>query len=96
MSSSLEEHKLNLLIMVKEQFNTRIRKIWGAFFVYAIVKTGLWWQGYFAKFFHNTKYTSIMLAVSTTMLVEYDFRLQIEKHNLVEELNKETQLYKKQ
>ena len=37
----------------------RVIKLTGLFVGYQIVKTGLWHYGYFAHFFHKTKYMSI-------------------------------------
>ena len=41
----------------------RVMKLTGIFVGYQIVKTGLWHYGYFAHFFHKTKYMSIPLYI---------------------------------
>lgn len=83
---------MNLLMMIHEEYSNRTIKIWTAFLIYGLFKTTLWWQGYFAKFFHGTKYASFILAVLASDLAYYDFTLKIQKNNLYSELNAFTKI----
>ncbi len=82
------EAKENLIILLESVKKSQMRSVLITFFTYNSIKYVLWNYGYFALFFYYTRMMSVVLAGIGCYLVDYNFKLKIEKYGLKGYYNK--------